>query len=1151
MTFLMGRQRQLFLSICAFFATTLLVILWGGMGDRLWANPTNQTPALALTEGWEYRWGDSPLNEAGLPIWTLKNADSSPQEWQPLKLKQKIPKPPNVAIVWVRVPLPDNVWRYASIYLRGLPYQADIYLGSQLLAKNFIPMSALREFKFDNYQYQLPILWLNYLKNETLFFRLNVASTKSLTIANYDQIFIGDFSQILADFLGKDVDNLVLGFLLLTTGIFALFILAKNKEHQEYLPFGFAVFAIAWQLLVYTETIYLLIKMPVLLYNVRSISLYLIPVFFYNFYEHIFGAGYKKVITKLWQIHAVFAVVAFGLEVLNLVDGFLLKKLFYILALVGLSILIVHVINSSVKGDRDCRLFNVGFTILLLCAVHDIFRDAAGLYLINYTLYPWGMFLFIGCLGLILESRFSEANRQLKTYSKQLESQNLELQKLAQLKDEFLANTSHELRTPLNGIIGLAESMIDGATGALTDVQASNLSMIASSGRRLSQLVNDLLDFSELKHRQIRLQIKPVGVREVVDLVLQICQPLTQTKPLQLISHISRDLPLVEADENRLQQILYNLIGNAIKFTASGVVEVSAKIIPETIPETSELSSKLSPVNPQLAITVADTGIGIPEDKLNRIFQEFEQVDGSTARKYGGTGLGLAVTKKLVEIHGGKIWVESKVGEGSRFTFTLPISPAEATTTRKNIPLFREKLETISKSLPWVERLVDHSGQSNLMDSNLLDRVVDLEQFPEATFQNQHFQILIVDDEPVNLQVLVNQLSVQNYQVVRASSGAEALDLIEQGFKPDLVLLDVMMPGMTGYEVCQQLRQKFPATELPVVMLTAKNQVSDLVIGLESGANDYLTKPIFKNELLARIKTHLRLAKINIAYGRFVPYEFLQFLERESIVDVQLGDQVQKEMTVLFSDIRSFTTLSEHMTPKENFDFINDYLQRVGPVIRDRHGFIDKYIGDAVMALFPQTADHAVQAAIAMLEQVAIFNRERQAQGQEAIAIGVGLHTGTLMLGTIGESQRMESTVISDAVNLASRLESLTKLYGASILISEQTWRSLPNSALYQSRFLGQVQVKGKKQPVGVLEIFDGDRPEIKQLKEETKVDFAEGLSLYEQKQFKSAKKIFQNILTQNPADRAAQFYISQCEKMAQVKQIPDQWRGVIILDEK
>ena len=219
-------------------------------------------------------------------------------------------------------------------------------------------------------------------------------------------------------------------------------------------------------------------------------------------------------------------------------------------------------------------------------------------------------------------------------------------------------------------------------------------------------------------------------------------------------------------------------------------------------------------------------------------------------------------------------------------------------------------------------------------------------------------------------------------------------------------------------------------------MLTAKDRVSDLVEGLGVGANDYLTKPVSKNELLARIKTHIELSKINIAYGRFVPREFLRFLERESIVDVRLGDQVLKEMSILFADIRSFTTLSEGMSPEENFNFLNSYLSRVGPVIRNRRGFIDKYIGDAVMALFPESADDALQAAIAIQKEVAIYNRYRQKSGYRAIAIGIGLHRGSLMLGTIGEEQRMESTVISDAVNLASRLEELTKVYGVSILIS-------------------------------------------------------------------------------------------------------------------
>lgn len=497
------------------------------------------------------------------------------------------------------------------------------------------------------------------------------------------------------------------------------------------------------------------------------------------------------------------------------------------------------------------------------------------------------------------------------------------------LKDEFLANTTHELRTPLNGIIGIAESMIDGATGSLTSSQVTNLSLVVSSGRRLAHLVNDLLDFSKLKHKNIDLQIKPLGMREITDIVLTLSQPLAGKKPLQLINNIRSDMPAVDADENRVQQILHNLVGNAIKFTEAGVVEVSAAV-----------------VNNSLEITVSDTGIGIQADKLELIFESFEQADGSISRQYGGAGLGLAVTKQLVQLHGGEIRVESEPGKGSRFTFTLPLSQELKVKGSQGLRIATSKvLKVQDLELP--------TPKSNLQPTDF-----------QPSTSNGGFHILIVDDEPVNLQVLVNHLSLQNYTLAQASNGMEALALIQNGFKPDLILLDVMMPRMTGYEVCQKIRERFAANELPVVLLTAKNQVSDLLEGFGSGANDYLTKPIYKNELLARIKTHIYLSKINIAYARFVPREFLRFLEKESIVDVKLGDQVQKEMTVLFSDIRSFTSLSESMSPKENFNFLNSYLKRVGPVIRNHNGFIDKYIGDAIMALFPDSAQDAMNADI-------------------------------------------------------------------------------------------------------------------------------------------------------------------------------------------
>jgi PAS domain S-box-containing protein len=724
-------------------------------------------------------------------------------------------------------------------------------------------------------------------------------------------------------------------------------------------------------------------------------------------------------------------------------------------------------------------------------------------------------------------------------FTQELERQNEALERLNNLKDEFLANTSHELRTPLNGMIGIAESMMDGATGQLSEQQQKNLLLIVQSGHRLATLVNDILDFSKLRHKTIELQLQPVGLREIAEVVLPLSQPLIRNKNLQLINAIPPDLPPAQADENRLQQILYNLVGNAIKFTEKGSVEISAIVVdpPHAPPlKRGENSVKVplfkgdlggSPglkTRPRgdrgnyLAISVSDTGIGIPEDKLDRIFESFEQGDGSTAREYGGTGLGLAVTKKLVELHGGEIRVESTVGVGSRFTFTLPVASGQVAASDRSY---------LSCVLRPREEVNESSGVERRLQTNEPESIKPLIQNPDIS---QQFKILIVDDEPVNIQVLINHLALQNYSLTQASNGTEALAAIEQGFKPDLILLDVMMPRMTGYEACKKIREKFPANEVPILMLTAKNQVNDLVEGLTVGANDYLTKPISKNELLARIKTHLRLSNLNIASGRFVPHKFLQLLGKESIIDVAVGDYVEQEMSILFSDIRDFTTLSESMTPEDNFKFINAYLSRMESAIIENNGFIDKYIGDAIMALFSGNADDAVKAGIAMLHRLADYNQHRTNSSDVPIKIGIGINTGSLMLGTVGGKNRMDGTVISDAVNLASRLESLTKNYGVSLLISQQTFLRLHNPSEYSIRFIEKVKVKGKSEAVAVFEVFDGDEPEIKEGKLATRTIFEEGLILYQQHSIREAAQRFEDVLSVNPRDTAARIYLARCQ---------------------
>jgi PAS domain S-box-containing protein len=279
-----------------------------------------------------------------------------------------------------------------------------------------------------------------------------------------------------------------------------------------------------------------------------------------------------------------------------------------------------------------------------------------------------------------------------------------------------------------------------------------------------------------------------------------------------------------------------------------------------------------------------------------------------------------------------------------------------------------------------------------------------------------------------------------------------------------------------------------------------------------------------------RIKFTNELAQLNQAYERFVPNQFLQFLQKSSIIDVKLGDQVQLEMSVLFADIRDFTMLSERMTPEDNFKFINSYLSRMEPVINQNHGFIDKYIGDAIMALFSGEADNAVQAGIAMLNQLVEYNQRRANSGYAPIQIGIGINTGNLMLGTVGGQNRMEGTVISDAVNLAARVESLTKNYGMSLLITQETYLRLKNPFQYAIRAIDTVKVRGKSELVTIYEVFDGDLPEIKAGKLATRELFAEALANYSAGKFAEAGQLFAKCWRLSEGDRPAKIYWERCE---------------------
>lgn len=538
----------------------------------------------------------------------------------------------------------------------------------------------------------------------------------------------------------------------------------------------------------------------------------------------------------------------------------------------------------------------------------------------------WWAYVLYALVILGLVAWFVHQQRLKISYERQKVEQERtvvrRLKQLDKLKDEFLANTSHELRTPLNGIVGLAESLIDGVTGPLPKKTKQNIEMIVTSGKRLSGLVDDLLDFAQLKHRGLALSKKAIDLRVLVDVVLSLTVPIVGEKNLSLQNEVSKRLPTITADEGRLLQILHNLIGNAVKFTDAGSVRVSAELEGEFI-----------------RVSVEDTGIGVPENRYDEIFDSFRQLDGLPNRVYGGTGLGLSVTKQLVELHGGTIGVRSVLGKGATFYFTLPIGESSEEgmgelagegyvdagyIDKSNVDTSYGESQALSSSLD-----LNASTERSLLEGDESeDTSVEIDggdSIENSAIERRRsgarsYHILVVDDEPVNRKVLANYLELRKYIVHEVASGGEAIAFLKSGKRADLVLLDIMMPNMSGYETCKTLRQSYAPYELPIILLTARSQMSDLVMGFDCGANDFVTKPIAKEELLARVGTHLQLRDFTLHLDSKVAERTSELAEKSQ--HLEATKKVLEQANAQLEEV----CLSDALTGLRNRRFLDDHV---------------------------------------------------------------------------------------------------------------------------------------------------------------------------------------------------------------------------------
>ncbi|MGE7913292.1 response regulator [Lysinibacillus xylanilyticus] len=442
-----------------------------------------------------------------------------------------------------------------------------------------------------------------------------------------------------------------------------------------------------------------------------------------------------------------------------------------------------------------------------------------------------------------LEERTKEAeskSRELEKAKKELEESAEQLLLNSKYKSEFLANMSHELRTPLNSILILSEMLAENSQNHITEEEVEFAKVIYSSGEDLLGLINEILDLSKVEAGKLDIIFGEVNMSEVPVQIEQTFVPVAMKKNLQFhISKAENVMDVFYTDEKRFQQILKNLLSNAFKFTEQGSVKLNIKQL-----DLEQLTNNMQAISTDwLEIKVLDTGIGIPKDKHQLIFESFQQADGATVRKYGGTGLGLSICKEFAKLLGGWVSLQSEEGQGSSFTLTIP-----------SLPNGLEEKKCLEP------RMYEVAATNEIFDSG----EVKEQQLPEIQEVSQHEvevfkgkNILLVDDDDRNIYALKTALEKRGMNIFVAKDGLECLAIMQANHKIDLILMDIMMPNMDGYETMSIIRKQMKLTDLPIIALTAKAMKSDREKSLEAGASDYISKPFNLDQLVSILRVRL------------------------------------------------------------------------------------------------------------------------------------------------------------------------------------------------------------------------------------------------------------------------------------------------------
>ncbi|SFL33082.1 Signal transduction histidine kinase [Gracilibacillus orientalis] len=746
-------------------------------------------------------------------------------------------------------------------------------------------------------------------QSDEVLLTMQVSSFDHIRGGFENSIYLGEASVVAQKFNTKMIVTLFINGSIFIIGLFMVLFAWYRRQEHLFLIFGLFAMLISVRALFSVPFYYTLIFLDMpwlwgtrLEYILTEATSMFYVILLWKWHEKEFS---KKIMYGLVAVHVSLIVITLFTQPVFFQTLFF--NVFYLT--IPTFFYVIYVISKSIRNNnRYAKINLIGMGLIFLAFFNDFAIGQNWYQSFPLMLPAVGAYVMIHVI--LMSKGFADSVRKTEQQNKQLIDLNasnedlaVELQKEIKQKDDFLANTSHELRNPLHGIINIAQSILHNRPEQMDEKTQSDLKLQLTIGHHMSRTLEDLLDITRLKEHRIHLQKERLDLQSITNVVVDMLKVLIGKKNIQMEVRIPSDFPGVAADKNRLIQILFNLLHNAVKFTDEGIITIEAEIH-----------------EGKAQIHITDQGIGMDKKTLRTIFEAYKQGDSSITAIGGGHGLGLNICRQLVEMHGGKINASSVLGEGSVFTFTLPLAEGSF-----------EESEEKTTITPM------DMSEFPIKETPIAMNHAMIKAFIKNTPVSYRPRILAVDDDPVNLQVLTNILSKDQYMVETVTSGKEALKQLE-GQEWDLIISDVMMPNMSGYDLTGSIREKFSISELPILLLTARSNQEDVYTGFLSGANDYVTKPVDAVELNVRVQALTNLqASVN---------------ERIEMEAAWLQAQIRPHF--LFNTLNAIVSLSEIDTSRmtrllENFThFLQSsfYLKNVDKVfpLKDELDLVESYL---------------------------------------------------------------------------------------------------------------------------------------------------------------------------------------------------------------